>query len=62
MRNEVGSNGPKGKILVVDDERSMGEMIGKHLRIREFDFEVFVSPHYSLLRFREDDFDVVFSG
>ena len=59
MHDKTDNDSGKGNILVVDDERSMGQMIGKHLRVREFSFETCISPHDALERFRENDFDVV---
>ena len=50
-----------GKILVVDDESSMCEMIAKHLKIRDFEFETTTSPVEAVELIRGNDFDVVLS-
>jgi two-component system response regulator HydG len=48
-----------GKVLIVDDESAMCEMIAKHLKIRGCEFETCTSPAAALERIRTGDFDVV---
>ena len=48
-----------GKVLIVDDESAMCEMIAKHLKIREYEAETCTSPVAALERIRENSFDVV---
>ena len=50
-----------GKVLIVDDEISMCDMIAKHLKIREFEFESCTSPVEAIEEIRSGDFDVVLS-
>ena len=50
-----------GKVLVVDDESSMCDMIAKHLKIRDFEFESTTSPVEAVEQIRAGDFDVVLS-
>ena len=50
-----------GKVLIVDDERSMCDMIAKHLKIREFEFESCTSPVEAIEKIRAGEFDVVLS-
>ena len=49
----------RGNVLIVDDERSMCDMIAKHLKIRDYEYETCTSPVEALERIREGDFDVV---
>ena len=50
-----------GKVLIVDDESSMCDMIAKHLKIRDFEFETTTSPMEAVEQIRGGDFDAVLS-
>ena len=50
-----------GKVLVVDDESNMCDMIAKHLKIRDFEFDSTTSPQEAVEKIRGGDFDVVLS-
>lgn len=48
-----------GRVLIVDDERSMCELIEQSLRLRDFDSVWSTSPEQALQLVKEEDFDVV---
>lgn len=50
-----------GKVLIVDDESAMCDMIAKHLKIRDYEFETCTSPKTAVDQIRDGDFDVVLS-
>ena len=50
-----------GRVLIVDDESSMCDMIAKHLKIRDFEFASTTSPQEAVEQIRDGDFDVVLS-
>lgn len=52
-------NSLNGKVLIVDDEPAMCEMIAKYLKIREYEFETCTSPAKALEQVRQNSFDVV---
>jgi len=49
----------RGKILIVDDERSMCELIHTDLRLREFESAWYTSADAALRALQEEPFDVV---
>ena len=50
---------PRGKVLVLDDEPSMCDMLAKQLRVRGFEYETFTVPDQAIQHFRTDDFEAV---
>ena len=48
-----------GRVLIVDDEQSMCEVLETDLRLRGFETTWFTSPHEALAALTNDDFDVV---
>ena len=50
-----------GKVLIVDDEPSMCEMLAKHLKVRDFEYETCSVPSEAIEKIRVDEFDVVLS-
>jgi two-component system response regulator HydG len=47
------------RILIIDDDRSMCEVLEVELRRREFDVTSVTSPHEALARFEREDFGLV---
>ncbi len=47
------------RILIIDDDRSMCEVLEVELRRREFDVSSVTSPHEALARFEREDFGLV---
>ena len=50
-----------GKVLIVDDEPSMCEMIAKHLKVRDFEYETCSVPTEAIEKIRTENFDVILS-
>ncbi len=48
-----------GRVLIVDDDRAMGELLEVDLRMRGYDPVPVSSPAIALAKFREEPFDVV---
>lgn len=49
----------KPRVMIIDDEKIVGDMSKYHLEGAGFEVETFIDPEKALMRFREQSFDVV---
>lgn len=52
-------NENRGRVLILDDEPSMGDMLAKQLSVRKFPYRTFTDPERALQALRDEDFDVI---
>ena len=55
----LGDQALNGKILIVDDEQGMCDLLETDLRLRDFESKSFTSAEQALLAFNDEEFDVV---